>query len=272
MPFNDNVFGHEPHTRHREHSLGPVGSGRRRAGDPLWSPARSLAFTHEGIEDDNSDDENFIPPTRSGATSRRHSLATLPGRNQQFGFSVPDPAPLSPALGNQFNNNNNRGMQSGRPTIGIDQALGGLRLSDDDLAASLNSLQLSMQAKEVANVGDRSPGIQRQQAPQFPFFQSHLLPQPQSQSLARPPQPVSQQGQRMPSRPPPEGPLSNLDLSTRPVYFGAQTVQEPDIAEFGRGVRFHKPYHPCARAHHRFMHSDTPSQHSGRINLVHCRV
>jgi hypothetical protein len=154
----------------REHSLGPVGSGRRRQAENLWNGlSRSLVFAE--IDDQDSDDETTgPPPTRSGATSRRHSLATLPGRSQ-VGFQMPDILPLpAPDRFSTGPRNLYEDTRSPHSMPSTATTASGLRFDDDELADSLNSLQL--------NIDNRQPehGLQSTfQCPPVSVFRGRLF-------------------------------------------------------------------------------------------------
>lgn len=124
----------------REYSLGAVGSGRKR-GESVWGSTRPL----REAEDEDADDA--FAPTRSGATSRRHSVAAFnaPSRSQ-FGFSIPDDSVKSnstlPTSGfGSIGRTTNGGARFGTRSSAI---------NDDDLAADLNSLHLNLEAHAAA--------------------------------------------------------------------------------------------------------------------------
>jgi hypothetical protein len=100
-------------SRPREWSLGAVGSGRRRS--ELWGMGRA-------VEED--EEEEYIQ-TRSGATSRRHSVAAFSGHHPHVGFSAPGPETASAAHSSLRTSS---------------------RFNDDELAADLNSLHLNLEA------------------------------------------------------------------------------------------------------------------------------
>lgn len=115
----------------RDYSLGAVGSGRKRS-DSAWGGERTLK------EADDEDDDALAPPTKSGATSRRHSFAAFnpPSRSTTLGFSLPDENrdPVA-TIASSFGSSSLR--RSG---------LGSSAIDDDDLAADLNSLHLNLEA------------------------------------------------------------------------------------------------------------------------------
>lgn len=116
----------------REYSLGAVGSGRKR-GESVWGSSRPLR------EAEDEDAEDAFAPTKSGATSRRHSVSAFgaPSRSQ-IGFSVPD-------TGDSNSSSAGRGLQT-RGGYGT----GSSAINDDDLAADLNSLHLNLEAHVAA--------------------------------------------------------------------------------------------------------------------------
>ncbi|KAM0790629.1 hypothetical protein ACM66B_004491 [Microbotryomycetes sp. NB124-2] len=120
----------------RDYSLGAVGSGRKRS-DSEWGRDRTLKEA-----EDEEDDSAFAPPTRSGATSRRHSFAAFnPMSRSQIGFHLPD----------EDRDKASSGGTTTFPSGGIgsralSSRLGSSAIDDDDLAADLNSLQLNLEA------------------------------------------------------------------------------------------------------------------------------
>lgn len=130
----------------REYSLGAVGSGRKR-GDTLWT-SRPL----REAEDEDADDA-FAPPTKSGATSRRHSVSGFnPPNRSQFGFSFPDEMRMSKA-----DTSGGGGLSSLSPNGGGGSygsfGRGSSAIDDDDLASDFNSLQLNLEAHAAATEG-----------------------------------------------------------------------------------------------------------------------
>ncbi|KAI5481461.1 hypothetical protein MNV49_004218 [Pseudohyphozyma bogoriensis] len=124
----------------REYSLGAVGSGRKR-GDSVWGSSRTLK------EDDEDADDAFAP-TRSGATSRRHSFAAFePPSRSQIGFTLPDEGRHNGDFLSANGNGNGMGRGlSSRQTF----TTGSSAINDDDLAADLNSLHLNLEAHAAA--------------------------------------------------------------------------------------------------------------------------
>lgn len=118
--------------RARQYSLGPVGSGRMR-GDTNWGSSRPLREA-----EDEEDDDAFAPPTRSGATSRRHSFAAFHPITRSTGFRVADDVNRSNEKTSRDNSNS---TEFGIPTSAI---------NDDDLSADLNSLHLNLEAHVAA--------------------------------------------------------------------------------------------------------------------------
>ncbi|BGP10115.1 hypothetical protein JCM10049v2_005998 [Rhodotorula toruloides] len=130
----------------REYALGAVGSGRKRS-DSAW--ARSAL--HEAEEDLEGGDESLHPPTKSGATSRRHSFAAFEppsrGSTMQLGFHLPEePAVPSAGGGGGFGPLVNPAPASNGWGGGGGRGLGSSAINDDDLAADLNSLHLNLEA------------------------------------------------------------------------------------------------------------------------------
>jgi hypothetical protein len=223
--------------------------------------SRSLVFAE--IDDGDSDDESARhPPTRSGATSRRHSLATLPGRSQ-VGFQMPEPLPLPSA--DRFSTGPRNLYEEVRtPSLPASAPATGLRFGDDELADSLNSLQLNMDRGPESNTQFYPSPSRRYDLPspiyqpQQPFYPapSAYGTSPKHAPDLRPPLPSSfypqpqrtysynQQGREgnsgLSATAQPFNAQSSLEASLRPVYFGAQTHQEPDLAEYGRGVPLHQ--------------------------------
>lgn len=135
----------------RDYSLGAVGSGRKRS-DSAWDGDRTLK---EAAEDDE-DDSAFAPPTKSGATSRRHSFAAFnPPSRSQIGFTLPETSDTtsSSRTAGSYGSNALRG--------GSSRGLGSSAIDDDDLAADLNSLHLNLEAHAASVEEDEQ---QRQQA------------------------------------------------------------------------------------------------------------
>ncbi|GAA5867799.1 hypothetical protein JCM3774_005856 [Rhodotorula dairenensis] len=147
----------------REHSLGAVGTGRKRSDAALWGRPTLL---REVEDEDGSEEEAdvFHPPTKSGATSRRHSFAAFDPSNRgattQIGFHLPPQAahdggggggggggfgPLhAPVSSSAWNNPHGGG------------GLGSSAINDDDLAADLNSLHLNLEVAAASNEPPRA--------------------------------------------------------------------------------------------------------------------
>ncbi|SGY61548.1 BQ5605_C007g04569 [Microbotryum silenes-dioicae] len=140
----------------RDHSLGAVGSGRMR-GDLVWG--RSERTLNEA---ENEDDDSFVPPTKSGATSRRHSFATFNSSSRsQIGFHLPEEARSPPSQHNGGFGSMALGSNDGDRRFGP----GSSAINDDDLAADLNSLHLNLEAhaaviggQTASSTSPRSPG------------------------------------------------------------------------------------------------------------------
>ncbi|KAK4056980.1 hypothetical protein OIO90_001880 [Microbotryomycetes sp. JL221] len=118
----------------RDYSLGAVGSGRKRS-DSEWGRDRPLK------EAEDEDEDSFAPPTRSGATSRRHSFAAFnPISRSQVGFHLPDEERDKASSGSTTFPSGGIGSNALRSRMGSSA------IDDDDLAADLNSLQLNLEA------------------------------------------------------------------------------------------------------------------------------
>ncbi|BGP26565.1 PSP1 family protein [Rhodotorula toruloides] len=133
----------------RDYALGAVGSGRKRS-DSAW--ARSAL--QEAEEDLEGGDELLQPPTKSGATSRRHSFAAFEppsrGSTMQLGFHLPEePSAIS---GGRFGP-----LATPAPSSNGwgGRGLGSSAINDDDLAADLNSLHLNLEAHAAATQDER---------------------------------------------------------------------------------------------------------------------
>lgn len=120
-------FGSQPGRGTRDHSLGAVGSGRKR-GESIWGMSRM---------DEKEEEEDDAPPTRSGATSRRHSFAAFEGGRREVGFHLPPEI----AAGSSALQSNGSSSLWGHST-----GLGSSAIQDDDLSADLNSLHLNLEA------------------------------------------------------------------------------------------------------------------------------
>ena len=132
----------------REYSLGAVGSGRKR-GDTVWGSSRPL----REAEDEDAEDA-FAAPTKSGATSRRHSVSAFaaPSRSS-IGFSLPSDDGKkvgSSGLGSGFGGSRLGGGG------GYGTRAGSSAINDDDLAADLNSLHLNLEAHAAATASPSS--------------------------------------------------------------------------------------------------------------------
>lgn len=130
----------------REYSLGAVGSGRKR-GDTVWGSSRPL----REAEDEDAEDA-FAAPTKSGATSRRHSVSafTAPSRSS-IGFSLPhDEGKKAGSTSSGFGS----GRMGGGSGFG--SRAGSSAINDDDLAADLNSLHLNLEAHVAATYSSSS--------------------------------------------------------------------------------------------------------------------
>ncbi|GAA5823295.1 hypothetical protein JCM11251_007557 [Rhodosporidiobolus azoricus] len=172
----------------REHSLGAVGTGRKRS-DSAWGGVgaghqRLSDILGGGEEEDggggglgghhgygghgHEDDDVFAPPTRSGATSRRHSFAAFepPSRGgTTFGFHLPTEPHAAPT---SSSSSNNKTSSSGFGPLaplsslsgnGNGNGLGSSAINDDDLlAADFNSLQLNLEAHVAGGGGGGGGG------------------------------------------------------------------------------------------------------------------
>ncbi|GAA5945494.1 hypothetical protein JCM10213_004176 [Rhodosporidiobolus nylandii] len=139
----------------REYSLGAVGSGRKRS-DSAWGRGERLTDMHE---DGAEDDDVFAPPTRSGATSRRHSFAAFdphpPSRGTSLGFHLPEESRHAGAAagggsGGGFGPLLQLSSAASNGYGGGGGGLGSSAINDDDLAADLNSLHLNLEAHVAA--------------------------------------------------------------------------------------------------------------------------
>lgn len=154
--------GGGPHGRLlREHSLGAVGTGRKRSDAALWGRPTLLREVED--EDRSEDDADvFHPPTKSGATSRRHSFAAFDppnrGSTTQTGFHLPSTSSaqpttissgfgplLAPVTSSAWSGPGNGGG-----------GYGGSAINDDDLAADLNSLHLNLEAAAASQAPPRA--------------------------------------------------------------------------------------------------------------------
>ena len=167
----------------RDFSLGAVGSGRRRR-ESYWGDNRAL---REGDEEgrasgDENDKEDYAPPTRSGATSRRHSVAaftsglqmTNPPMRSQIGFHLPGDGISMTSTSSMHGSG--QGQSHGRSAssnfgnsnkdsltfLGSSVGRGGTdltsRLDDEDLLATdlSNALQLNLEAQAAKQHQEQS--------------------------------------------------------------------------------------------------------------------
>lgn len=163
--------GGGPHGRLlREHSLGAVGTGRKRSDAALWGRPTLLREVEDEDEDGSEEDapDVFHAPTKSGATSRRHSFAAFDPPNRgatthQIGFHLPPSSthdapsssagggggfgPLMAPVSSSAWNTQHHGGGGG---------LGSSAINDDDLAADLNSLHLNLEVAAASNEPPRA--------------------------------------------------------------------------------------------------------------------
>lgn len=125
-------FGSQPTRSTRDYSLGAVGSGRKR-GESVWGMSR--------MDEKDEEDDDAVPPTRSGATSRRHSFAAFEGGRREVGFHLP---PEIAAGSSALNASGSSALWGS--ALGVSTGLGSSAIQDDDLAADLNSLHLNLEA------------------------------------------------------------------------------------------------------------------------------
>lgn len=127
----------------RDYSLGAVGSGRKRS-DSAWGGTRDRILREQDEDDEDFASSSFAPPTKSGATSRRHSFAAFEapfGRaSQTVGFHLPEE--VHKEVGGLGAFSTSSGISNGLRMGGM----GSSAIDDDDLAADLNSLHLSLDA------------------------------------------------------------------------------------------------------------------------------
>ncbi|GAA5989228.1 hypothetical protein JCM11641_006574 [Rhodosporidiobolus odoratus] len=142
----------------RDYSLGAVGTGRKRS-DSAWGRGERL----KDMDEDGEDDYHFAPPTKSGATSRRHSFAAFDphphGRRTQttLGFHLPEEV-RKQAMGPSSSSGGNGFGPLVDPTStsnGYGSGLGSSAINDDDLAADFNSLHLNLEAHVAAGEPSR---------------------------------------------------------------------------------------------------------------------
>lgn len=148
---------------------GAVGSGRtasmaaplsRKRRENLWGDDRALREGDEhAFYEAEDDEEDYAPPTRSGATSRRHSVAAFtststltaltspPAVRSQVGFQVPGDTP--PASDSQQGRISSTFARKNGTSGGATFSIGGdSRLDDEDLLATdlSNALQINLEA------------------------------------------------------------------------------------------------------------------------------
>ncbi|GAA5897576.1 uncharacterized protein JCM6883_006742 [Sporobolomyces salmoneus] len=141
----------------RDHTLGAVGSGRKRS-DSAWGGTRERVLREQDEDDQEGGGDSFAPPTKSGATSRRHSFAafeapfgiggsrggggggTTSSSSQTVGFHLPEE--VTKQVGGFSTVSTTGGVSNGLRMGGM----GSSAIDDDDLAADLNSLHLSLDA------------------------------------------------------------------------------------------------------------------------------
>lgn len=216
----------------RDYSLGAVGSGRKR-GDSVWGRERPLKEAHNEDEDDDA----FAPPTRSGATSRRHSFAAFnPASRSQIGFDLPSEGKPTTTATSSVSTS---GFGAFSPISTSSAAFNGGRfggggggnstINDDDLAADLNSLQLNLEAHVAATSnGGRSstqapPSLVGSMPTHFPRspsdnsrrFDDSSSPS-HSHSRSPPPPPSLPTTSR--ALPPPSSTVSSSTLPTRSFF------------------------------------------------------
>ncbi|BGP50446.1 hypothetical protein JCM10450v2_006365 [Rhodotorula kratochvilovae] len=141
----------------REYSLGAVGSGRKRSDSAAWGRSALKEMDNE----DGEDGEDVFAPTRSGATSRRHSFAAFdpPSRSAttQLGFHLPSDVGGHASSGGGGGGGGGFGpLVEPMPSAsnGWKGGLGSSAINDDDLAADLNSLHLNLEAHVAATANE----------------------------------------------------------------------------------------------------------------------
>ncbi|GAA5891396.1 hypothetical protein JCM8208_002614 [Rhodotorula glutinis] len=218
----------------REYSLGAVGSGRKRSDSAAWSRSMLKEMDNE----DADGDEDVFAPTRSGATSRRHSFAAFdpPSRSTttHLGFHLPSD------VGGHSSSSGGAGggggfgplLNPGAPSSnGWKSGFGGSSaINDDDLAADLNSLHLNLEAHAAATANEPS------RAPRYTHVGSmpaDFPPARSSRALEQsrsPPPPASSLAPAVPSAPTTSLPLgsSASTTSVTPTAYGqAQPSTSP---------------------------------------------
>ncbi|BGP02069.1 hypothetical protein NBRC10513v2_005717 [Rhodotorula toruloides] len=208
----------------REYALGAVGSGRKRS-DSAW--ARSAL--HEAEEDlEGGGDESLHPPTKSGATSRRHSFAAFEppsrGSTMQLGFHLPEEHAVPSAGGGGFGPLVNPAPASNG--WGGGRGLGSSAINDDDLAADLNSLHLNLEAHAATQDERKTRFAHVGSMPaDFPPKRSSRALE---QSRSPPPPPSQPPASQQPTVSlPPSVPSSSSTLSTAtptPTPYGQSTT------------------------------------------------
>ncbi|GAA6016134.1 hypothetical protein JCM8202_005422 [Rhodotorula sphaerocarpa] len=153
------LSGGGPHGRLlREHSLGAVGSGRKRS-DASFLDRPALLREVEDEERAGEDADVFHQPTKSGATSRRHSFAAFDppnrGATTQIGFHLPPDAQLHASNGGGFEHLAHPASTNAWSGTGSG-GFGSSAINDDDLAADLNSLQLNLEVAAASNEPPRA--------------------------------------------------------------------------------------------------------------------
>ncbi|GAA6029085.1 hypothetical protein JCM8097_001586 [Rhodosporidiobolus ruineniae] len=156
------VGGGGAYRARRDYSLGAVGTGRKRS-DSAWGRGERLKdIGDEDDEHDGAADDVFAPPTRSGATSRRHSFAAFDPLSRpssstttQIGFHLPEDG--GRVTGGSGGGGFGPLLQPGGPASNGFGGHGGgsSAINDDDLAADLNSLHLNLEAHVAAGEPSR---------------------------------------------------------------------------------------------------------------------
>ncbi|KAK4052442.1 hypothetical protein OIV83_002244 [Microbotryomycetes sp. JL201] len=158
----------------RDYSLGAVGSGRKRS-DSEWGRDRTLKEA-----EDEEDDSAFAPPTRSGATSRRHSFAAFnPMSRSQIGFHLPEEDRDKASTGGSTTF-----PSGGMGSTALSGRMGSSAIDDDDLAADLNSLQLNLEAHAATQNEESRRGVTFVGSMPTHFSSHHAIPSSGSKALA----------------------------------------------------------------------------------------
>ncbi|WAR63689.1 hypothetical protein PtB15_17B290 [Puccinia triticina] len=213
-------LGYRIHSRARDSSLGAIGSGRMAArssfgfvgsvGTDSWlTGGRSLS-------NDLDEDDEFAPPTKSGATSRRHSLSAFIGARSSF-----EPLPSSrthPHTAFLLNDRkNNQRVPSAHSTSAADippqqnnpgEIFGpsSSAITDEDLcfSADFNSLNLDLDSQQSSQEPSDRLGFQ------FSNHYAHSQPSPFQPKPNHPPPDT------LPAAaPPPPPPLNNMPWSAQ---------------------------------------------------------